>query len=50
VEAKTGFLYCSVCNDFIYDAELERRYFAMVLSAEETLTKFKGTNVVVKSI
>lgn len=43
VEARTGFLYCSACNDFIYDAELEERYFATILSAEEKLTKFRGT-------
>jgi ubiquitin carboxyl-terminal hydrolase 22/27/51 len=42
VEANSGFLYCSACNDFIYDAELEARYFAMILSAEEKQTKFKG--------
>ncbi len=24
VESRSGFLYCAFCDDFVYDAELER--------------------------
>ncbi len=42
VDAKTGYIFCSECNDFIYDSQLEERHLVTTLSAEEKLTKFKG--------
>ena len=42
VDAKTGYIFCSECNDFIYDSKFQERHLVTILSAEEKLTKFKG--------
>ncbi len=45
VDTKSGFVFCSHCDDFIYDSKLENIHLATTLAAEEKLTKFKSTLV-----
>ncbi|TEB19403.1 cysteine proteinase [Coprinellus micaceus] len=41
VDAKSGRLYCSQCDDFIYDPTLDELYTRTVVSAEEKETRFQ---------
>ncbi|KAF8629978.1 hypothetical protein AX17_005543 [Amanita inopinata Kibby_2008] len=40
-DAKSGSVYCSECDSFIYDATLSNTYSSTVLSTEEKHTKFQ---------
>jgi hypothetical protein len=43
VDAKTGYVFCSECNDFIYHHQLEEIQLHATVSAEESMTRFQGT-------
>ncbi|KAF8963160.1 hypothetical protein BDZ97DRAFT_2017931 [Flammula alnicola] len=40
-DAKTGYVFCSECDDFIYDLKLDEMHLAAAVSAEEKQTKFQ---------
>ncbi|TFK34607.1 cysteine proteinase [Crucibulum laeve] len=40
-DVKTGSVFCSECDDFIYDAKLDEIYLSAVILAEEKQTKFQ---------
>ncbi|TFK22778.1 cysteine proteinase [Coprinopsis marcescibilis] len=40
-DVKTGAIFCSQCNDFIYDAEMEEISLEAILGAEEKQTRFQ---------
>ncbi|KAF8193361.1 hypothetical protein BJ912DRAFT_960846 [Pholiota molesta] len=40
-DTKTGYLFCSECDDFIYDMKLDEMHLAAIVSAEEKQTKFR---------
>lgn len=39
---KLGSVFCSECDDFIYDGTFDGIYHATVLNVEEKATKFQG--------
>ncbi|KAL6298643.1 cysteine proteinase [Sparassis latifolia] len=41
VDAKTGSVYCSECNDFVYDSRISHAYFSAAIAAEERNTSFQ---------
>ncbi|KDR78670.1 hypothetical protein GALMADRAFT_244157 [Galerina marginata CBS 339.88] len=43
VDAKTGSLFCTECDDFVYDAKVERIHLAATVSAEEKLPKYQAS-------
>ncbi|KAF5326836.1 hypothetical protein D9619_004989 [Psilocybe cf. subviscida] len=40
-DSKSGYVFCSSCNDFIYDAELDKVHLAAVVTAEEKQNTFQ---------
>ncbi|KAF9262427.1 cysteine proteinase [Marasmius fiardii PR-910] len=44
VDAKSGAIFCSQCDDLCYNAKADKMYLASVLSVEEKLTKFQVSN------
>ncbi|TFK73228.1 cysteine proteinase [Pluteus cervinus] len=40
-DAKTGAVFCSKCDDFIYHATIDQVYLASVVTAEEKQTRFQ---------
>lgn len=42
-DAKSGFIFCSECDDFIFDDTIDELYLTAVVSVEERNTKFQGT-------
>lgn len=44
VDAKSGCVFCSECDDFIYDPSLTELYTSVVVSSEERYTTFQGTD------
>jgi len=42
-DAKSGFVFCSECDDFIFDDTIDELYLSTVVSVEERNTKFQGT-------
>lgn len=49
-DTKSGRLFCSLCDDFIYDPAMEELYTRTVVSAEEKETHFQGMSVVTNPI
>jgi ubiquitin carboxyl-terminal hydrolase 22/27/51 len=47
-DTKTGYLFCSECDDFIYDMKLDEMHLAAIVSAEEKQTRFRGTCLIPK--
>jgi len=45
MDSKTGYLFCSLCDDFIYDGKVDEIHLAAVVSAEEKQTKFQSALV-----
>jgi len=41
-DAKSGHVFCSECDDFIFDDILDELYLHTVVSVEERNTKFQG--------
>lgn len=41
VDVKSGSIFCTECDDFIYDAAMDGIYLSTVVSAEEKHTKFQ---------
>lgn len=41
-DAKSGFVFCSECDDFIYDDTIDELYLSTVVSVEERNTNFSG--------
>uniref|UniRef100_A0A0W0F2P4 Ubiquitin carboxyl-terminal hydrolase n=1 Tax=Moniliophthora roreri TaxID=221103 RepID=A0A0W0F2P4_MONRR len=44
VDAKSGAIFCSLCDDISYQATLDRMYLASVVSMEEKQTRFQVSN------
>lgn len=42
VDTKSGSLFCSECENFIYDAEVDELYLSTTLMVEEKQTHFQG--------
>jgi ubiquitin carboxyl-terminal hydrolase 22/27/51 len=42
-DVKSGNIFCSQCDNFIYDAVLDSVFLNTVISAEEKQTRFQGT-------
>lgn len=40
-DSRSGYVFCSSCNDFIYDAELDKVHLAAVVTAEERQNTFQ---------
>ncbi|KAJ3540483.1 hypothetical protein NM688_g6220 [Phlebia brevispora] len=43
VDAKSGCIFCSECDDFIYDADLAELYTSILVSSEERYTTFQDS-------
>lgn len=43
-DPKTGRIFCSECDNFILNSTFEDLFSAALLKAEESETKFQGTN------
>ncbi|KAG1830548.1 hypothetical protein EV424DRAFT_1578450, partial [Suillus variegatus] len=43
VDAKSGSVFCSECDDFVFDDTIDDLYLSTVLSVEEQKTKFQGS-------
>ena len=41
-DAKTGCVYCSECDNFIYDPAVKNAFVSTTLNAEEKHTRFQG--------
>ncbi|KAF8151031.1 hypothetical protein B0H34DRAFT_731104 [Crassisporium funariophilum] len=41
VDPKSGYIFCSACDDFVYEARLEETYLTTVVTAEEKQTRFQ---------
>lgn len=42
VDVKLGSVFCSECDDFVYDRTFDKIFHATVLDVEEKTTKFQG--------
>lgn len=42
VDVKLGSVFCSECDDFVYDGTFDGIFHATVLDVEEKTTKFQG--------
>jgi hypothetical protein len=41
-DARTGYVYCSECDNFIYESALNNVFVSTALNAEEKHTRFQG--------